>query len=306
MMIAHLAAALFFAFLLVVTPQPALAQDAAANRSMVEIGPGVYRTQDNRHFGLVVDTDDGVVVFDTFNAGFATWLDQEIATRLNKPVRYVIYSHNHADHTSGGEVFAKHNPLYVSHELARDSHVRMKTIARPADLTFETTYTIRLGGREIELRYHGPNDGRGSISLFVPDAKILSVIDWVVIGRLSYKELNRYDVEGTIAALRDLEKMDFDLVSPGHADMGDKAGLIVERRYLEALRDAIIPHIIARSPMDLVVSDVTEQLRAVPEFAKLKQFDGWVGDNIKGVHFQLSRIEGFADGALPDPEYATK
>lgn len=282
------------------------AQDQAVTRTMVEIGPGVYRTQDNRHFGLVVETDDGVVVFDTMSAEFSEWLDQEIATRLKKPVRYVIYSHNHADHTSGGEVFEKHNPLYISHTLARDSHLRMSRVKRPADITFETEKTIRLGGRDITLRYHGPNDGRGSISLHVPDVKVLAVIDWVVIGRLPYMEMNSYDLDGTIASLKSVETMDVDVISGGHADVGDKAGVVIQRRYLETLRDEVIAHIIKRTPLEEVVSSVTAKLRAVPEFATLKQFDAWVGENIKGAHFQYSRIEGFANGALPPPDYATQ
>ncbi len=288
--------------------KPTTAGDAEPppSRAILELAPGIYRTQENRHFGLLVEADDGLLVFDTLGADFAGWLDAEIARRFAKPVRYVVYSHNHADHTGGGQAFAHHNPRYVSHRLARDSHVRMQVDTRPADQTFDEAYQIQLGGRQIDLRYHGPNDGRGSISLYVPDARLLSAVDWIVIGRLPYKELNRYDLEGTIRSLREVERMDFDIVSPGHADVGDKSGVVIERRYLETLRDAVIEHIFMGTPMDLVVSDVTDRLRAVPEFAALKQFDAWVADNIKGAHYQLARIEGRADGVLPDPAYAAR
>lgn len=286
-------------------PGGVLAADSPT-RTLTEIGNGIYRSQNNRHYGLVVDTKDGVVVFDTINKDMARWLDTEIAKRLKKPVRYVVYSHNHADHTSGGEVFAHHNPTYVSHRLARDSHIRMGAATRPADQTFERAHTIRLGGRDIELRYHGPNDGRGSISLLVPDERLLSVVDWLVIGRLPYRELNRYDLDGTIASLRDLEHLDWKLASPGHADIGDKQGALIERRYLELLRDATLAEIAERTPLDKTAAAVRAKLASVPEFKALKQFDAWVEENIRGAHFQYSRIEGFADGVLPDPAYASR
>ena len=51
-------------------------------------------------------TPEGIVLADPINAEFAKWLKAEFATRFKVPVRYVIYSHHHWDHASGGEVFA--------------------------------------------------------------------------------------------------------------------------------------------------------------------------------------------------------
>lgn len=295
-----------FALAHVLRPLPAEAQSAGSERTIVEIADGIYRTRENRHFGLLIETDDSMVVFDTLNADFARWLDREIASRFDKPVSYVIYSHNHADHTSGGEIFAHHNPRYVSHELARESHLRAGVKTRPADVTFSENYTLRPGGRAIELRYHGENDGRGSISLLVPDRKVLSVIDWLVIGRLPFRELNRYDIEGTIRSLKEIDALDWVLAAPGHADIGTKEDARVSLRYLETLRDATMAEIVAGSPMDRAVATVRARLEGVPEFRNLKQFDAWVEENIRGIHFQLSSVEGFADRALPDPAYATR
>lgn len=285
---------------------PAMTLTAGDGRDIIKIADGIYRTRDNRHFGLLVDTDDGIVVFDTLNTDFSKWLDEEIARRFGKPVAYVIYSHNHPDHTSGGDVFAHHNPRYISHELARESHLRTKAKTRPADVTFTDQYILRPGGREIQLRYHGANDGRGSISLLVPDQGVLSVIDWLVIGRLPFRELNRYDLEGTIRSLKEIDKLDWRLASPGHANIGDKEDARVLLHYLEALRDAVMEHIVLGTNMDEVVVSVRKRLEAVPAFKSLKQFDSWVGENIRGVHYQLARIEGFADQVLPDPAYAKR
>lgn len=265
-------------------------------RSIEEIRPGIFRARENRHYTVVIVGAESVAVFDTLNHDFATWLDAEISKRFKKPVRYVIYSHNHADHVSGGEAFAYHKPIYISHRLARDSMVRMKVATQIPETTFEDRLDILLDGLKIELRYHGPNDGRGSISLLIPEKRVLSVIDWVVIGRLPYRDLARYDIEGMIRSLHDINKLDFEVAIPGHADIGGKAHILVSRRYLEALRDGVIAGVAARKPLDVIVTEVRTKLASVPQFKALKQFDDWVNLNIRGAYRQLASIEGFLDG----------
>jgi len=265
-------------------------------RSISEIRNGIYRCQNNRHYSVVIDTKDGLIVFDTINRTFAEWLNGQLAQRFSKPVRYVIYSHNHADHVSGGQAFAPHDPIYLSHALARDSMQRMQVDTRLPSHTFEKEFTIELGGRRIELRYHGPNDGRGSISLHLPQDRVLSVIDWLLIGRVPYRDLKRYNVDGMIRSLHEVDGMDWDIAIPGHADVGDKKGAAVVRRYLETIRDGVAEDLVARRTVEQTVRRLRPQLASVEEFASLKMFDDWVELNIRGVHDQIARVEGFADG----------
>lgn len=268
----------------------------ASERELVPVREGIWRTQENRHYGLLIETDAGMVVFDTLNPDFAGWLNAEIKTRFDKPVAWVVYSHNHADHVSGGQAFAEHAPRYLAHSLARESMERMRVDTRLPDMTFEEGFDLRVGGRPIELRYHGPNDGRGSISLRVPDQRVLSAIDWLILNRMPYRDLARYDVEGTIASLHAIDAMDWDIAAPGHADTGGKAEMRVERRYLEALRDGVVEGIVAGQDIEQLVPTVRAGLAAVPEFAALGQFDAWVDLNIRGTHHQIARIEGKMDG----------
>lgn len=279
-------------------PQTTQAATATAppEREIIEVVPGIYRTRQNLHFGLLIVGAESVAVFDTIDAGFAAWLDGEIKTRFGKSILYVIYSHNHPDHVSGGEVFAHHSPRYVAHRLARDSMIRMQVATQLPDMTFDDRLDLDLDGERIELRYHGANDGRGSISLLVPGKRVLSVIDWVLIGRVPFRLLNRYNVDGMIASLYDIEALDFDVAVPGHADMGDKDGIRVTRRYLEALRDSVIAGLIANKSVDEIVPEVREKLASVAEFKALKKFDDWVEENIRGTYRQIAAVEGFLDG----------
>src|SRR4051812_43140342 len=69
------------------------------------IAPGVYSYRDDFDRDLIVDTREGLVVVDPYNAGMAGKLAAELRRRSpGKPVSHLIYSHYHLDHASGGAV----------------------------------------------------------------------------------------------------------------------------------------------------------------------------------------------------------
>jgi glyoxylase-like metal-dependent hydrolase (beta-lactamase superfamily II) len=60
-------------------------------------------------------TPDGIVLVEPIGTEFATWLKGEMASRFHVPVKYVIYSHSHWDHASGGAVYAD-TARFIGHE----------------------------------------------------------------------------------------------------------------------------------------------------------------------------------------------
>ena len=75
-------------------------------RTITEIADGVYRATNNNHGTVFMVTGEGIVLGDPINTDFSTWLRGELENRFGVPVRYVVYSHHHWDHASGGGVFA--------------------------------------------------------------------------------------------------------------------------------------------------------------------------------------------------------
>jgi glyoxylase-like metal-dependent hydrolase (beta-lactamase superfamily II) len=67
---------------------------------------------------MFVVTPDGIIVVDPMNSEMAAWLKTRLDERFGLPVKYVIYSHHHNDHASGGEVFAD-TATFVGHENMR-------------------------------------------------------------------------------------------------------------------------------------------------------------------------------------------
>jgi glyoxylase-like metal-dependent hydrolase (beta-lactamase superfamily II) len=102
------------AFLTLGTVSQATAQEEPT-RSFTEVADNLYRVQNNGHYTMVLVTDDGAIITDPINRGFSTWLKGELNERFNAEVKYVLYSHHHWDHASGGAVF-EDTAQFVGHE----------------------------------------------------------------------------------------------------------------------------------------------------------------------------------------------
>ena len=86
----------------------------------------LYRFRNTRHFGMFLVTSEGIILVDPTNSRVAPWLREQLDERFGLPVRYVIYSHAHNDHASGGEAFAD-TATFIGHENMR------KNLEPPAD-----------------------------------------------------------------------------------------------------------------------------------------------------------------------------
>ena len=117
-----------FALGLVMAPW-AMSQQAPPVREITKLAGDVYRFRNNNHYSVLAVTPAGVIATDPINADAARWLKAEIAARFKQPVRYVVYSHDHADHISGGEVFAD-TAVVVAHANARAAIIGETSAAR--------------------------------------------------------------------------------------------------------------------------------------------------------------------------------
>ena len=101
----------------------ALSDAASAQRprpayQTTEIAPGLYSFGAGLAFNAFMVTDDGVIVMDSFDEDFAKASLAAIRKVTNQPVRYLIYSHNHYDHISGGEVFQAAGATILSYQAS--------------------------------------------------------------------------------------------------------------------------------------------------------------------------------------------
>ncbi|RYX85317.1 MBL fold metallo-hydrolase [bacterium] len=261
--------------LLCVASVPARAQ----SYTIETIRGNVYRFTAGNYRSVFMVTKDGIIVTDPISKPAATWLKAQLAKRFNKPIRFVIYSHNHSDHEYGGEVFDGPGVRFVSHELARADLIRTKAQTRIPDTVFKDELTVYLGGDEVRLRYHGTNNGRGSISMLFEPASVLYVVDWIVLGRMPWKDLQGYDIQGMIDSTNDVLDMNFAVFVGGHGDSGNKQAVRHYRDYLEALYGAVLNGIRSGKTLPTLQREIR-----LDKFSDIRMYKEWLPLNIAGAY----------------------
>ena len=87
--------------------QPAALYQATTykGREIGKLTGDVYYARSDDYLSAFMVTPDGIVLVEPVGTEHATWLKGELDRRFGVPVKYVIYSHSHADHSSGAAVF---------------------------------------------------------------------------------------------------------------------------------------------------------------------------------------------------------
>ena len=99
----------------------------------------VYYARWDDYLSAFMVTSEGVVLVEPVGVEFATWLKGEIAARFKVPVKYVIYSHSHADHASGAAVYADTAKIIANEALPKLLAVPPGSTALPDNLKAQDT-----------------------------------------------------------------------------------------------------------------------------------------------------------------------
>ena len=271
-----------------VAVQPATAQQVAqqeVKRSITEVAPGLYRFQNNFHVSVFLVTNDGVIATDPINADAATWLEAEIKTRFNQEIKYVVLSHDHADHSSGGEVWAD-TATIISHANARPVIVGEQRPTAAPDLTFEDAMNIELGGQTVELRYVGRNHSDNMIVMNFPAQRVLFAVDFIPMGGVAFRDFPDAWLPDWNDSLRVVETLDFDILVPGHGRNGTKADVTAFREYMDDLWAAVTAAVRAGKTVEQAQAEIK-----LPKYEKWFRYKEWLPLNIAGAyrHFSTHR-----------------
>ena len=247
----------------------------------------VYRFVDDRHRSVFMVTEDAIIVTDPMNTQAATWLKNSLEKHFNKPVQFVIYSHNHTDHVYGGQVFQSPGTHFISQTLARQDLAITQADTVIPDITFDERMQVYSGSSSVELKYWGDNDGRGSISMLFMPAKVMYVVDWIVVGRMPWQKLWSYDVQGMINSTKGVLNEDFDVFVGGHGDVGTKKDVQESLDYLQDLYAAVINGILQGKSLETLQKTIR-----LPKYKHLDHYEEWLPLNIEGVYNNLMDKSG--------------
>ena len=96
-------------------PGPLWQTTTYKGREIGRLTGDVYYARSDDYLSAFMVTPEGIVLVEPVGPEFATWLKGELQRRFGVPVKYVIYSHSHADHASGAAVF-KDTARIIGHE----------------------------------------------------------------------------------------------------------------------------------------------------------------------------------------------
>lgn len=217
------------------------------------LGDGLYSYKWFGYRTAFVVTGDGVVVFDPLNADAAGKLKAEIAkVAPGAPIRYVIYSHAHADHASGAKALGGNPVILSSAATAKAIAERPEPEVVPPTQTFDGDESeLTVGGVTMRLIRTPGAHSEGLTSIYLPKQKALYVVDIVAVKMVPPfgSPFNSY--HGVIAALKKLQALDYEILIPGHGSGGTKADtqawLTMLSDFETALHDASVAN--GMSPM---------------------------------------------------------
>lgn len=268
--------------------QQASAQQAPT-RSVDNVTGDLYRATNNAHRTVFLVTSEGIILADPIGTDFSMWLKDELAARFNVPVRYVLYSHFHEDHASGGAVFEDtaefvgHENMILNLEAVADEPIYAEV--RAPDRTFSDRTSVTLGGKTVEMIHSLPSHSSDSSILHFPDERAVFAVDFVNVRRLPFQTMAGAPVSGWIDANRDLQaRIDYDIMVPAHGNIGTKADLDDSTQYMVDLLAAVTDAIEAGLSLEEAQATVLME-----EYSDWQQYDVWRSMNVQGVYEQLTR-----------------
>ncbi|MFQ6308881.1 MBL fold metallo-hydrolase [Lysobacter capsici] len=151
------------------------------------VAPGLYSFGGGLAFNAFMITDEGVIVMDSFDKDFAKESLEAIRRLTDKPIRYLIYSHNHYDHIGGGEVFKAEGATILSHEATAQWLKRHPSaeVVMPDQTWSGAKSELKLGRGAINLVYFGANHGEGMTVFQLPNERAIYTVDLVVPHRVA-------------------------------------------------------------------------------------------------------------------------
>ena len=179
-------------------------------------------------------TNEGVILVDDM---FAQNYDQILAlikSVTDQPVKYVISTHHHGDHTGGNAQFLKTAQI-IGHKNARAAMTGANPLPGAPPLTFTDEAGINLGGAEVQLHHVGRGHTNGDTIVYFPDLRVMATGDlFVVLPRVPTIDYNGGGTTlGWVPTLDNVLKFDFDTVIPGHGPVATRADL---QRFQQNMR----------------------------------------------------------------------
>ncbi len=212
------------------------------------LSKGIYMlTGKGGNIGVLVG-DEGVFMIDDQFAPLSKKIQAAIADISDQPIRFVINTHWHFDHTGGNENMGKIGATIVAHDnvrkrMSRDNVIEAFNRKIPASpktalpvITFNEGINFHLYGQEIQVLHQANAHTDGDSIIFFKDANVVHMGDIFFNGWYPFIDTSSGgDVRGMIRTVNKvIDQIDNNTkIIPGHGPLANKTDLIHYRDMLQ-------------------------------------------------------------------------
>src|SRR3984893_14557747 len=259
---------------------PAGGGRAPQPQAIQQIKPGLFMITGAGANTIVRVTSQGLIVVDGKLPGEENYnaLMALIKGVSDQPIKYLIVTHHHADHSGNNQRFLDAGVQVVAHENLKKNLVTYEFNPKPAppSVTYPgAEYAVKLGGVTVELHHFGRAHTSGDTVVYFPDLKVVDLSDTVTTGKTG--PLIDYAGGGSATdwtnVLAGILKLDFDAAIPGNGDVLTKADVqafktkfdTVIARARELVRNGV--------PQDQLLAQIkTDDIGWAPRIPKVDAF----------------------------------
>lgn len=262
---------------------------AYAEKDIWKAAEGVYRYgPGDGYYSMFVVTKDGVIVVEPVNTAHSKGMLKAIRSVTKKPIRYLLHSHNHWDHSGGGQVFRDEGATIIAHV---EAYEWMKAnphsdMVLPDESWDGNRKDIVLGGKTIELHYMGMGHGLGMTVFRLPKEQIVYIADLVTPNRVLFTIVPDFNIKEFSRSLREIEKMEFQKAIYSHSNakkpFGSKEDVTKTREFIEDLQGAIVAEF-KKGTMFTEIPNVVK----LPKYKEWAMYNEWLSLNVWRVMLDM-------------------
>jgi len=198
---------------------------------------------------------DGKLIIDSGYSGSQKQITDALASIGGDPIKQLINTHWHFDHTDGNEWMHSAGAAITAHENTR-KHLSASTRVEDWNFTFppspagaiptdvfNSDKTLHLNGATVALKYYGPSHTDGDISAYFIEADVLHTGDTWWNGHYPFID---YSTGGSLDGMIKAAEANLAMVTektvvvPGHGPVGGKTEMIEYRDLLTTIRDRVV------------------------------------------------------------------
>jgi glyoxylase-like metal-dependent hydrolase (beta-lactamase superfamily II) len=186
----------------------------------------------------VMPTSEGVILVDDKFAQNAPEIMAKVKSVTDKPIRYVLNTHQHGDHTGGNEAMMAANAEVIIHRNARANMAAGKMPGLPR-ITFADQSEVFLGGKQVVAHHFGRGHTNGDSVIYFPAERTVHMGDLFVNGAPFCDTSANCSIKEWDKTIEKALQLDAQTVIPGHGPVMKRADLQKWVKTLGAVRERI-------------------------------------------------------------------